>query len=323
MHSRRDFGRLAAAALISTKFAGTAFAAAAGTPNLVGGVRLGVCVGSYQDIPRGDDQSAYIGRLAQACAASGAAPGGLMEYHNRQLEPLTRLYELARRGQPALPPLSDEEFRKLRDDRLQWRLKTPVSYFEGVRRTFERAGLASYAYSFNFTPDMTDPEIESVFRATRALGCSVISTNATPVEMGQRLASFADRFSVDLGFHNHSNFQDPNQVASLESFATLLAISPRCKANLDVGHFTASNLDAVAFIKEHAPKITHLHMKDRKRNKGPGTPWGQGDAPLKEVLLLIKERRYPIPCLVEYEYRGVGSVEEDRKCLEFMRAVLA
>ncbi|MBU3077510.1 sugar phosphate isomerase/epimerase family protein [Sphingomonas quercus] len=322
MHSRRDFGRLAAAAILSAPLIGTA-RAQAGTPNVVGGVRLGVCVGSYQDIPRGDDQSAYIERLAQAVAASGAAPGGLLEYHNRQLEPSTRLYEQARRGQPAPPPLSDAEFRTLREDRRQWRINTPVSYFEGVRRSFERAGLASFAYSFNFTPDMTDGEIDSVFAATRALGCPVISTNATPVEMGRRLAAFAARYRIDLGFHNHSNYQDPNQVASLESFATLLAISDRCKANLDVGHFTASNLDAVAFIKEHHPKITHLHMKDRKRNKGPGTPWGQGDAPLKEVLLLLKAERYPIPALVEYEYPGSGSIEEDRKCLDYMRAVLA
>ncbi len=64
-------------------------------------------------------------------------------------------------------------------------------------------------------------------------------------------------------------------------------------------------------------------MKDRKRNKGPGTRWGEGDAPLKQVLRLVKGKRYPIPCLVEYEYEGAGSIVEDRKCLDFMRAALA
>ena len=68
------------------------------------------------------------------------------------------------------------------------------------------------------------------------------------------------------------------------------------------------------------------HFKDRSPNKGPNMPWGQGETPLKEVLLLIKKNRYDIPCLVEYEYYGYpgtgGSVEENRKCLEFMRSVL-
>jgi hypothetical protein len=323
MLSRRQLGRAMSAAFA---YAASGTMAAAAAPVSSGGVKLGVCVGSYRDIPRTDDQAAYIAALAKACADSGA---GLLEYHNSQLEPAQPRTTPA----PGASPTGQEaealrgKAAAARNDLRRWRLETPVSYFDGARRVFEAAGASSFAYSFYFTEDMTDAEIDTVFLATKALGCGVISTNGTKVSMGQRLSRFAERHRIDLGFHNHSAPEQPNEVASLESFETLLAISPRCKANLDIGHLIASNLDPITFIKAHHSRITHLHFKDRKRDKGANLPWGQGDTPLKDVLLLVKRNRYPIPCLVEYEYYNspgnAGSVAENRKCLEFMRKVLA
>src|SRR5690606_10393466 len=104
-----------------------------GPKNIVNGVKLGVCVGSYKDIPRPDDQLAYNTALAEACAASGA---GLVEYHSSQLEPYTRLDARAPRGEPELPALSPEKFQQLREERRAWRVQTPTSYFEDVRAAF-------------------------------------------------------------------------------------------------------------------------------------------------------------------------------------------
>jgi hypothetical protein len=65
-------------------------------------------------------------------------------------------------------------------------------------------------------------------------------------------------------------------------------------------------------------------MKDRKNNDGPNTSWGEGDTPIKQVLVLLHDKKYPIPALVEYEYRGSGtSTEEVKKCMEYMRNALA
>jgi sugar phosphate isomerase/epimerase len=151
----------------------------------------------------------------------------------------------------------------------------------------------------------------------------VFSTNQTKVDMASRLKPLAERYGMDLGFHNHTEVDDPNEVASAAGLEKLFALSPRFKSNLDVGWFTASNQDPYAFLMRHADRITHLHMKDSRRNGGPGTPWGQGDAPLKPILRWVKETRSQIPCFVEYEYRGTGTgVEETVKCLDFMRAAL-
>jgi sugar phosphate isomerase/epimerase len=118
--------------------------------------------------------------------------------------------------------------------------------------------------------------------------------------------------------------KDPDEFATPESFARALAMSKYFKINLDIGHFTAANFDAVQFIGDHHDQITHLHVKDREKNDGANLPWGEGETPIKPVLTLLKEKKYPIRALVEYEYRGSGTpIEEVKKCMAYMRQALA
>ena len=83
--------------------------------------------------------------------------------------------------------------------------------------------------------------------------------------------------------------------------------------NLDIGHFTAANYDAVAFIKAHHAKITNLHVKDMERNHGPYTPFGEGDTPMKGVLQLLKKEKYGFPANIELEYRYPAGIQPYRR----------
>ena len=60
-----------------------------------------------------------------------------------------------------------------------------------------------------------------------------------------------------------SNISDPNEFATPESFAAAMKMSKYFKVNLDIGHFTAANYDALAYMREHHADITNLHLKDR------------------------------------------------------------
>jgi sugar phosphate isomerase/epimerase len=141
--------------------------------------------------------------------------------------------------------------------------------------------------------------------------------------MCPRLAPFAERHKMKVALHGYGVLNDPNRFGSPESFAKALALSPYFRINLDIGHFAAANLDPVAFIRENHESNTHLHVKDRKKNDGTNEHFGDGDTPIKPVLTLLKEKKYPIPAFVEYEYTGLRpSPEEVKRCIDYMKSAL-
>ena len=124
-----------------------------------------------------------------------------------------------------------------------------------------------------------------------------------------------------VGMHNHSDIK-PNEFASRQSLEDALKAGPFIAVNLDVGHFTAANEDAVAFMKQHHERIVTLHIKDRKRDQGALVPFGEGDAPITAVLTLLQQNGWPIPANIEYEYEGGDSVQEIGRCLDYRRRAL-
>ncbi|HLA73448.1 MAG TPA: TIM barrel protein [Steroidobacteraceae bacterium] len=196
--------------------------------------------------------------------------------------------------------------------------------FVAVRKKFKRAGLNLFSISNTFYDDCTDAEIDAVFRQMKALGIRVFQTNQTRVPMGLRLAPAAEKYGISAAFHPHAEIQDPDEVASLASLTKLLAFSPAFRVCLDIGHFVAGNNDPIAFLREHHERITHIHVKDRKRNKGANVAWGEGDTPIEECLHLIRDKRWPIIALTEREYDdGVGTpYEQTRANIQAMRAML-
>jgi len=78
-------------------------------------------------------------------------------------------------------------------------------------------------------------------------------------------------------------------------------MSDNYRINLDIGHYVGADGDPLAFIEKLDGRITHLHIKDRKRNDRPNVPMGQGNTPIKAVLQLLRDKRYPILAVIEYE----------------------
>jgi sugar phosphate isomerase/epimerase len=210
-----------------------------------------------------------------------------------------------------------------RDDLRKWRLTVPLDEIKAVRKKFDDAGINLCAFNLSFNDSFTDEEIDRGFDMAKALGVPIITASAT-VTSAKRVAPFADKHNMIVAFHGHSDVKDPNQFAKPEAFAQALAMSKEYAINLDIGHFVAANYDPVEYIKAQHDHILILHLKDRKRDQGPNTPWGQGDTPIKQVLQLLKKEKYPMRALIEYEYRGASdSVTEVKKCFEYCKEALA
>jgi sugar phosphate isomerase/epimerase len=219
------------------------------------------------------------------------------------------------RDAPPAPPGGNR-----RDVIRNWRIATPLDHFRGIKTRFEAAGVTLTSYDIPFDDSYTDEEIGRVFEIGQALGVSVITSSAK-VSVAQRLQPFAAKANMRVGFHNHSRIA-PNEFATPADFATALEGRPNMAMTLDIGHFTAANFDALAFLTEHHDRIVGLHIKDRKRDQGATLPFGEGDARVADVLRLLRDRKWDIPALIEYEYRGTDTVEEMRKLLAYCRTVL-
>jgi sugar phosphate isomerase/epimerase len=209
-----------------------------------------------------------------------------------------------------------------RDALRNWRLTVPLDEIKAVRAKFDSAGIELYAYNLSFRDDFTDAEMDRGFEIAKALGVKIITASSN-VSTAKRIDGFARKHKIRVGMHNHSKVSDPNEFATPESFARAMeGNSEYIAINLDIGHFTAANFDAVDFLRRHHDRIVTLHIKDRKKDQGDNVPFGEGDTPIKAVLALLREQKWNIPANVEYEYKGSDTVQEVKRCLEYCRRAL-
>jgi sugar phosphate isomerase/epimerase len=304
MISRRQFTQRTAAALALPALTGRW-----SRPAPINGVRVGVQTYSFRELPRAGNEDAIDGIISamRSCGLDEC------ELWSPQLEPASAI------GRNP----TNAEREKAREGLRQWRVATPISHFADVRKRFEAAKMTIFAYNLSFNDTFSDEEIDRGFEHARALGAEVI-TASTTLTVARRVVPFAARHRIPVAMHNHSRVDDPNEFATPVSFTTALAMSPLFRVNLDIGHFTAANFDALSFLQEHHDRITNLHLKDRRKNQGDNVPWGEGDTPIKEVLSWLKVRKSPIRAYIEYEYKGAsGAVEEVKRCLAFATRALA
>jgi sugar phosphate isomerase/epimerase len=206
----------------------------------------------------------------------------------------------------------------------EWRLNTPLSYFQDVRKKFDAAGVRLYAFNYSFRHDMTEAEMRRGFEMTKALGLRYITASSN-VSLAPAIDKLAEEFKITVGFHGHDNTADPDEFSTPQTFERALrGASQYLAINLDIGHFTAAGGDAVGFIREHHDRIVTLHLKDRKKNHGANLPFGEGDTPIVAVLQLLRDQHWPIPANIEYEYGkpGMDTIAEVKRCYAYCRQAL-
>lgn len=315
--TRRDMGRLALASVPLTGALATKR-----TDSKFGGVQIGAITYSFNRIASPDPEA-----IIKAYVEIGLGEAELMSNHCEALAGAPAMPTFGRPGggRPQLSPEQLAERKAAQEKLAQWQTSTNAGTWKTVVRKFDDAGIQLALLCYNMQDSMKDEAIEYGFQMARGLGVKGITTSTT-LTMAKRIAPIADKHRLLVGYHGHDATNDPNQTATLESYATLMAYGKYNGVNLDIGHFTAAGYDAVAFIKEHHNKITNLHIKDRKKNHGPNVAvWGTGDTPMKEVLQLLKREKYPIPANLELEYpipEGSDIIAEAKKCLTYVKSCL-
>jgi sugar phosphate isomerase/epimerase len=314
LYTRRDWAKVTLAALPLARALG-----ASKINSTFHGVRFGAITYSFNSIANPDPEA-----IIRTYAEIGLGEAELMSNHCEALAGSPRATR-GGGGRGALTP-EQQAARQAQQEQLRsWRAATGADTWKGVRKKFNDGGVEVTVLCYNMNDNMKDEDIEYGFSMAEGLGVKAISTSTT-LSMAKRIAPIADRHKLLVGYHGHDATNDPNQTATLESYDTLMAYGKYSGVNLDIGHFTAANYDAVAFIKAHHAKITNLHVKDMKRDHGTYTPFGQGDTPMKGVLQLLKKEKYGFPANIELEYKyppESNLIAEMKKCLAYCKECLA
>lgn len=318
---RRFLGTAAAVAAGSVIPAwGTSSRSLAGTVRRwdFGGVKVGAISYSYRQLPgsaeeilgylrrNGLNVVELMGGPAEAYAGAPEAPG----FPGRAAD----LTEAQRAELAAAREAYNEEVRK-------WRVSAPMDRFTALGKMYDDAGVDVDILKLGDWR-WTDEEIDYAFNAARAIGARGISFEISN-EAAERMGPFATKHQLLVGMHNHTQVGDEGF-----SFDVPLSFSRYNMINLDVGHYVAgTNESPIPVIEEYHDRISHLHLKDRKKgiNGGDNVPWGEGDTPLAEILQLLQREQYPITAMIELEYpipEGSDVLAEMQKCVEYCRRAL-
>ena len=203
----------------------------------------------------------------------------------------------------------------------QWRKSVSMDRVKEFRTRFETAGVLIEIVKVDGIFTMSDEEIDYAFALAKALGGRAISTEIShKAEELKRVGQFADKHQFMVGYHGHATTKP-------EHWEAAFALAKYNGANVDLGHFVAgNNVSPVPFLKQHHDRITHVHLKDRKFNNGPNTPFGEGDTPIAEVLRLLRDSKWNMQATIEFEYKvpaGSDRMTELARAIQFCRAALA
>lgn len=214
------------------------------------------------------------------------------------------------------------ETKRKREELKKWRDNLNMENIYAIREKFKEAGIAIQAYNGGIKDNISENDLELVFKIAQALGTDTLTTSAT-VSVMPRVDVYAKKYKVKVGMHNHAHVNKPNEFATPDSFNQgMKGLSDYIQINLDIGHFTAANFDAVEYIRQNHEKIVCIHLKDRKKDQGPNLPFGEGDTPIAAALRLIRDNKWPIPANIEYEYKGADTETELKNCIDYCKKVL-
>jgi sugar phosphate isomerase/epimerase len=295
--SRRTFLAGTAALAASSMIPDRSSAASAFRPDSkFGGVQIGVITYSYRSLPGSAEN--LLDYITQCGISSVELMGG----------PAEQFAQAA----------TDGAGKSLQD----WRLSASMEGFQALRKMYNDAGVNIHIVKFGDigNPGMPDEQIEYYFKVAKALGANGITREISEAA-AERLGPIADRHEIMIGFHNHTQITPTLYDGPILSHGKFLGI------NLDIGHYVAgTNQPSLPQVEKHRERILSLHLKDRKKDNGPNTPFGEGDTDLVEVLQYMKEHQLTFPADIELEYRipeGSDAVQEVKRCVEYCRDALS
>jgi sugar phosphate isomerase/epimerase len=78
----------------------------------------------------------------------------------------------------------------------------------------------------------------------------------------------------------------------------------------------------LALVKDRLDRIAVIYLKDRRKDR-VSVPWGEGDTPIKEILRLVRDSKYPIRCYIDCDYKTADRPADVKRSFGYAKAALA
>lgn len=166
-----------------------------------------------------------------------------------------------------------------------------------------------------------------VFDFARKLGVPAITIepSADQIDLIEKLIK---EYNIAAGIHCHPKrsekpdykLWDPNYVLSL-----LKDRDTRFGVCADVGHWTRSNVDAVAAIKLFEGRVISVHLKDIKESGNPDAgdlPIGLGVTNVKGILRELRRQKFDGNISLEYERDWENTLQDIAQCIGYIRGFM-
>jgi L-ribulose-5-phosphate 3-epimerase len=180
-----------------------------------------------------------------------------------------------------------------------WNPHLPVtlspSQVETAKDILESLGMHAVSYYFSVGGDMSDEFVESGFRTAKALGVDFIVgvLDGRQRHLAKRLCH---RFEMKMALENHSEKTARELIDAIGSDGDCFGVT------CDTGWWGTYETDAVAAVRELAPYLLHMHLKDVKEaGKHDSCRFLAGVVPVDDV---VRE-------LVSQGYQGCIGIEHE------------
>jgi sugar phosphate isomerase/epimerase len=195
-----------------------------------------------------------------------------------------------------------------------------LDYFRAIRKRFEDAGLE--IYSLSGFPGSTEEELSRTFEIAETLGARMVTLGIT-LSAAKRVAPLAEKRSFLVGIQGRPNMSvtDPDVIAKPENFEEAVSLSKSYWMSFDIGDATGGGYDSLKFVEAHHDRIALLYIKDRRKDR-LSVPWGEGDTPIKETLRMVSDRKYPIRCYIDCDYKTANRPADVKRSFEYAKAAL-
>jgi inosose dehydratase len=177
-------------------------------------------------------------------------------------------------------------------------LDSPAETIKGVMDKFAAAGIRIYAAGVIYMKSAA--EVDRAFDYARKIGVDLIVGVPNP-ELLAYTEEKVKTYNIRVAIHNHG----PGDLfpTPVEVYEHIKGLDPRIGLCVDIGHTARAGADPVKMVRDYAPRVLDIHMKDLSviTKEEHAIDLGTGVLDIVGLMKTLIHNRYDGYCSIEHE----------------------